>query len=188
MDAKLVVVGGVSKPKEITLKLPAIIGRGREAGLTLRHALVSRNHCELFESDGYLVVRDMGSLNGTFVDNQQITEAVLPPGHLLTVGTVTFRAAYELPEGAAEPQMIEPAEAAPSAAEDGEVLQVGEVEEVAEFDDFEIVEVQEKGTVTEFADFDLAESPEDGDAPTEPAPRKPAATDEDDLLTFADED
>ena len=59
---------------------------------------------------------------------------------------------------------------------------------MAEFDDFEIEEVEEKGTVTEFADFDLVESPEDGDAPTEPAPRKPAATDEDDLLTFADED
>jgi len=188
MDAKLVVVGGVAKPTEFSLNLPAVIGRGREASLSLRHALVSRNHCEIFESDGYLVVRDMGSLNGTFVDNQQITEAVLPPGHLLTVGTVTFRAAYEAPEGAAELLPTEPADATPLAEEDGEVLEVGEVEEVVEFDEFEIVEVQEKGTITEFADFDLVESPEGGDAPTEPAPDAPKTYDEDDLLTFADED
>ncbi len=188
MDAKLVVVGGEAKPAEIELKLPAVLGRGREATLSLRHALVSRNHCEIFESDGYLVVRDMGSLNGTFVNNQQITEAVLPPGHLLTVGTVTFRAVYELPEGAAEPPPTELGETAEPAPEDGGVLEVEEVEEVEDFGDFEVVEVQGKGTATEFAEFDLAEPAEAEDALTEPAPGTPTTKDEDDLLTFADED
>ena len=94
MDAKLVVVGGDAKATEVRLKLPAVIGRGREATLTLPHPLVSRRHCEIVESNGNLIVRDMGSLNGTFINNQRITEAPLPPGELLTIGTITFRAVY----------------------------------------------------------------------------------------------
>jgi hypothetical protein len=49
----------------------------------------------LFESSGKLCVRDLGSLNGTYVNNERITEStVLPSGDLLTVGSVTFRAVY----------------------------------------------------------------------------------------------
>ena len=94
MKAKLVVVGGDVKATEINLKLPAIIGRGREATLTLPHPLVSRKHCELYEVDGTLMVRDLGSLNGTYVGTQRVVEAPLPSGELLTVATVNFRAVY----------------------------------------------------------------------------------------------
>ena len=96
MEAKLVVVGGDAKMKEIRLKLPAIVGRGKGSTLQLPHALVSRQHCEIFEANGKLMVRDLGSLNGTFINNQRITEAELPAGELLSIGTVTFRAVYEL--------------------------------------------------------------------------------------------
>lgn len=103
MDAKLVVVGGEAKMSEVQLKLPMIIGRGRAAGITLPHPLVSRQHCEIYEEQGRLVVNDMGSLNGTFVGDQRINEPTfLLPGELLTVGTVTFRAAYTLGNGAAQ--------------------------------------------------------------------------------------
>ena len=94
MKAKLVVVGEDVKAAEISLHLPVIIGRGREASLTLPHPLVSRKHCELFEVNGNLMVRDLGSLNGTFVGSERVTEAALPPGELLTVATVNFRAVY----------------------------------------------------------------------------------------------
>ena len=95
LNVKLVVVGGDVKTTELKLRLPSTIGRGRGTSIVLPHPLVSRQHCELFESDGQLMVRDLGSLNGTFVNNQRITESPLPPGELLTVGTVTFRAVYE---------------------------------------------------------------------------------------------
>jgi hypothetical protein len=101
MHAKLVVVGGDAKAAVIRLKLPAVVGRGRNASLTLPHPLVSRQHCEIVESDGKLLVRDLGSLNGTFVGRERITEAILPPGELLTIGAVTFRAVYDEP--AADP-------------------------------------------------------------------------------------
>ena len=95
MKAKLIIVGADIKPGEYKLKLPAVLGRGKEASLKLVHALVSRQHCEIFETEGQLMVRDLGSLNGTFVAGQRIAEAVpLLPGELLTVGSVTFRADY----------------------------------------------------------------------------------------------
>jgi predicted component of type VI protein secretion system len=97
LQAKLIVVGGEVKTKEVNLRLPAVIGRGREATLTLPHALVSRAHCEVFERNGRLFVRDLDSLNGTYVNNYKIQgDQPLMPGELLTIGTVTFRADYQI--------------------------------------------------------------------------------------------
>jgi predicted component of type VI protein secretion system len=96
MQAKLIVVGGDIGQAEIPLKLPTVIGRSRDATLTLAHPLVSRHHCEISELNGRLHVRDLGSRNGTFVANERISEAVLLPGELLTIGNVTFRVHYEV--------------------------------------------------------------------------------------------
>ena len=95
LSAKLTVVGGDAKAAEISLRLPTTIGRGRDVTLTLPHPLVSRKHCEIFERDGALFVRDLKSLNGTYVDSQRIDgTSELRPDQLLTIGTVTFRAQY----------------------------------------------------------------------------------------------
>ena len=99
LKAKLVVVGGDAKSKEVNLRLPTVIGRGRDVSLTLPHPLVSRRHTELFEKDGHLYVKDLGSLNGTYVNNRKInSEQRLGPNELLTLGNVTFRAMYDAGE------------------------------------------------------------------------------------------
>jgi hypothetical protein len=72
-----------------------VIGRSRQADLPVAHALVSRQHCQLFERDGILVVKDNGSLNGTFVGGQRVDEMDLRPGDELTVGPLTFQVYYE---------------------------------------------------------------------------------------------
>ncbi|HUY93163.1 MAG TPA: FHA domain-containing protein [Pirellulales bacterium] len=95
MEAKLIVVGGKANKAEVQLTLPAVIGRGRDADLTVAHATVSRRHCMLYERDGALMVRDNGSLNGTVIEGERIQEAVLRPGATLTVGPLTFRAEYD---------------------------------------------------------------------------------------------
>ncbi len=96
INARLVVVGGEVKTAEIKLRLPSTIGRGRGCTIMLPQALVSRQHCEIFESDGKLMVRDLGSLNGTFVNNQKIAEpSLIDSEELLSIGTVTFRVVYE---------------------------------------------------------------------------------------------
>jgi predicted component of type VI protein secretion system len=96
VEAKLVVVGGESQVLQYELELPVVIGRSRSTDVTLGHPLVSRHHCEVFEANGVLMVRDLGSLNGTYVGETRITEQPAPvrPGELITVGPVTFRAVY----------------------------------------------------------------------------------------------
>ena len=96
IQAKLVVVGGEARASEFTINVPTVIGRSRSADLNLGNPLVSRQHCEIYEADGVLMVRDLGSLNGTFVGDTRIAEeAPLEPGDLLTIGATTFRAVYE---------------------------------------------------------------------------------------------
>ncbi len=100
MKVKLVSVGSDVKAAEIDVQLPAVVGRGKRATLSLPHPSVSRRHCELFDCDGKLMVRDLGSLNGTYVGNQRVGESEVPLGELLTIATLSFRVVYgELPPG-----------------------------------------------------------------------------------------
>ncbi len=97
VNAKLIVVGGNTEENEIPLQLPVVVGRGVEVDLAVPDELVSRRHAEIFESDGRLFVRDLGSKNGTFVNNLRIVDREpLDPDQLLTLGTVTFRAIYSV--------------------------------------------------------------------------------------------
>src|SRR5688572_20106335 len=109
MDAKLIVIGGKANKSEVKLKLPTTIGRSRKADLTVAHPKVSRHHCEIFEREGVLMVKDFGSLNGTFIENNRITESVLKPGDKLTVGPLTFVAVYE-PTGPIPADLPNPAD------------------------------------------------------------------------------
>lgn len=99
MQARLKVIGGEEQTRQIELRLPAIVGRSRTTDVTLFHPLVSRQHCEIFESAGRLMVRDLGSLNGTFVGELRLTEDAVPlePGERLTVGCITLLADYQPP-------------------------------------------------------------------------------------------
>jgi pSer/pThr/pTyr-binding forkhead associated (FHA) protein len=47
---------------------------------------VSRRHAEISRTADGIVLRDLGSTNGTFVDGQRITHQVLGPGNVVTVG------------------------------------------------------------------------------------------------------
>lgn len=95
MDAKLVVIGGKANKRQVSVKLPTIIGRSRQADLTVAHPMISRKHCELCEVDGLLMIRDLGSLNGLYVGGRQVSEAALHPNSEFSVGPLTFRVEYE---------------------------------------------------------------------------------------------
>ncbi|MCA9184017.1 MAG: FHA domain-containing protein [Planctomycetales bacterium] len=77
----------------LALRLPTIIGRGEQARVKIRNARVSRRHCELYDFDGQLAVRDLDSSNGTFVNGQRISgPTFLAEGDQLTVGPITLKA------------------------------------------------------------------------------------------------
>lgn len=108
MDAELIVVGGKASKRTIKLKLPMVIGRGQHARLTIAHPMISRRHVELFEREGLLMVRDLGSLNGTLVNSQRIQEAPLPPEAEFSIGPLTFQAQYQYQGDLAELPAVVP--------------------------------------------------------------------------------
>ena len=107
LSAKLVVVGGDVKTTEIKLRLPAIIGRGKGSTITLLQPLVSRQHCELYESGGRLWVRDLGSLNGSYLNGVAFKSATraLAPRDELRFGHTVFEV-LSTATGPGMPRMI----------------------------------------------------------------------------------
>jgi len=67
------------------------IGKGPENDIVIVDATVSRNHLKIFRSPQGYVVRDLGSTNGTFLDNARIVEAYIRPGMELRAGEVTLK-------------------------------------------------------------------------------------------------
>ncbi|MBN1610076.1 MAG: sigma 54-interacting transcriptional regulator [Polyangiaceae bacterium] len=63
-----------------------LLGRGEGCSCVLDGAGVSRRHAELRRRDGELVIQDLSSRNGTWVDGQRITESPLGDGALLRIG------------------------------------------------------------------------------------------------------
>lgn len=132
MDVKLVVIGGATaQASEFALQLPTIVGRSRTADLPLSNPLVSRKHCEIFEADGQLMVRDLGSLNGTFIGKTRIEEpSAVAAGTILTIGALTFRVDYAGTNGAAKPATgsATPARAAAHIDSDDPTIDVDDLE------------------------------------------------------------
>ncbi len=107
----LTVIRGKVSRGEIAFRPPAVLGRSREADLTVAHPMISRQHCELYEVDGLLMVRDLGSLNGTVVGEQRVVEAALCPDDCFSVGPLTFQVQYEYSgdrEATPPPKLAEP--------------------------------------------------------------------------------
>jgi hypothetical protein len=67
--------------------LPQIIGRSSAAGILLgEDAMISRRHAELYDQQGVLYIRDMGSLHGTRVNDMPISARNLEAGDRIQVG------------------------------------------------------------------------------------------------------
>jgi len=68
------------------------IGRSEQNQLHLDDTSVSRAHAEiLFTPEGGYVIRDLASVNGTFVNGNQITQQALGDGDRVLIGSVSFR-------------------------------------------------------------------------------------------------
>ncbi len=77
---------------EWTLRLPTIVGRGQDLAVCIGHPSISREHCQFaLDTEGALTVRDLGSMNGTYVGDDRIKTAVLMPGSIVKLGAITLR-------------------------------------------------------------------------------------------------
>ena len=92
MQVVLKVVGGKNDGREINIAVPRfIIGRGDTAHLRPSSDLVSREHCEILVTDGKVILNDLKSRNGTFVNGKELAEAhTAKSGDSLRVGRLQF--------------------------------------------------------------------------------------------------
>jgi pSer/pThr/pTyr-binding forkhead associated (FHA) protein len=111
-----------------------VIGRSSISDLRIQHPSISRRHAEVRRDGVRLLVRDLGSQNGTFVNGQRIeNEAELMLGSTLAIGNalVRLRGAVPRPVGAREtpPTRTGPLRAAPKPVPAPVRKQVEEAEE-----------------------------------------------------------
>ena len=94
MNLDLIVLsGGSYEGTHIAVpRLPFLIGRDADCQLRPRSSLVSRRHCALIQRCGRLLVRDMGSTNGTMVNDRAVVVVrELTHGDRLRIGPLSFQ-------------------------------------------------------------------------------------------------
>src|SRR5262249_2395131 len=75
----------VEVPEGLTL-----LGRDRDCDVQLAGAFVSKMHCVLSNVDGFLLLRDLGSTNGTRVNGERVRSAHLRHQDKLCIGEMAF--------------------------------------------------------------------------------------------------
>ena len=94
--SKLIPMDAVVSVDEIPLtQLPLRIGRGEDVDVYVDDRWVSREHCELDRAKEALVVRDLGSKHGTFVNGLVVRIAELKAGDELSIGLSKFVVRHE---------------------------------------------------------------------------------------------
>ena len=67
------------------------VGRGQESSIFLDDVTVSRKHAEIVHEGGGYRIRDVGSLNGTYVNRVRVDAVDLRNGDQIQVGKYRFR-------------------------------------------------------------------------------------------------
>ena len=76
--------------KQFVIDATMVVGRSNECDITLGVAHLSRKHAQLSLVRGELVVEDLQSSNGTFVNGNKVDRATLKPGDELSFDTLRF--------------------------------------------------------------------------------------------------
>jgi Nif-specific regulatory protein len=101
MHPSLVAIAGPVTGTTYNLEAAEVyIGREPGTQVCVPSASISRRHCALRHEDGGIVVRDLGSRNGTLVNGAPVSERMLQHGDLLSVGDCCFRFVNQLEETA----------------------------------------------------------------------------------------
>lgn len=65
---------------------PVTIGRGPDNDIQIDNLAVSSHHAKVYSEEGKLVIEDLNSLNGTFINNQRIQRVALKQGDQVLIG------------------------------------------------------------------------------------------------------
>jgi len=81
------------------------IGRVDDNTFQIAEASVSSHHCEVVLRGNDVVVRDLNSTNGTYINGEKVTESVIKPGQVLRLGQIEMRLETDAPAGPAKKQI-----------------------------------------------------------------------------------
>ena len=113
---RLVVNAGTPEAWEIQLKPGAnFIGRSPANDFVIPDPSVSSSHCRIDVANDSVVLRDLGSTNGTFVDQLPIQESTVEPGQRIRLGNVELH----LEITGTAPALAEPVHRLPAAPSAG---------------------------------------------------------------------
>jgi len=96
--AKLVLLsaGMTGRTHELTVD-KTTIGRVEDNTFQIAEPSISSHHCEVLLRGSDVVVRDLNSTNGTFINGEKVTETVLKPSQILRLGQIEMRLETEAP-------------------------------------------------------------------------------------------
>jgi pSer/pThr/pTyr-binding forkhead associated (FHA) protein len=89
MHARLISL--VEGPDILVERDPVVVGRHPSCDVRLHSIRVSRRHCCLALVEGQLVVRDLGSTNGTKINDEPVESGRMRPGDVITIADLRFR-------------------------------------------------------------------------------------------------
>jgi len=93
MTAKLIQPGeGAQQPREILMSRDEfLIGRGVDCDFSILESEVSRHHCLIRVVGREATIRDLGSSNGTYVNDQRTrSQTTIKTGDRIQVGSASF--------------------------------------------------------------------------------------------------
>jgi pSer/pThr/pTyr-binding forkhead associated (FHA) protein len=73
------------------------IGRVEDNTFQIAEPSVSSHHCEVLLRGGEVIVRDLNSTNGTYINEEKITEKVLKTNQVLRLGQIELRLEADAP-------------------------------------------------------------------------------------------
>src|SRR5271156_4210627 len=116
--AKLVILnqGMTGRVHELSVDRTTV-GRVEDNTLQIADSSVSSHHAEILLRGSDVVIKDIGSTNGTFINNEKISESVLKPGQTLRFGQVELKIDDGKPVAAATASAPAPAPAASKKSE-----------------------------------------------------------------------
>ena len=107
VNGELVVISGRYRGHRIPLRKECLrIGRDRTCDVTLDDEAASRVHSEIVRREGQLVLRDLQSTNGTFLNDARVTECALKNGDRIGVGDTLLLLQLEHAEEQTAPAVV----------------------------------------------------------------------------------
>ena len=96
--AKLVLLSAGMTGRSHELKVDkTTIGRVEDNTFAIVDPSISSHHCEVLLRGAEIVVRDLNSTNGTFINGEKVTETVIKPGQILRLGQIEMRLESDAP-------------------------------------------------------------------------------------------